>query len=359
MRDFKLQEVPVCLCITTMPRRPRIPPPYSKKPEGQNTMHDFFRKMDKNGGTTGRPKGARNKKGSKTNNKKKYKRRTPPPPPPPPPPRNKRSKYTNWQRGEGLLKLEEAVKTWFNTPKSERMSKNNFAKSMGIPAATLKRYLKDDATKRAIPGAYAESKSTLSTHEQELLIQCIIRRDRANEAYTRQEIITLIRRLHPGIKNRMVAGLVWNRIHAANKDRLTGRVTPQATTTKRSAITFDMMFRWHKLVDDALRRMRAQNVDDGTGVRFDDVIEHFIWNLDEECLMGNLNGTQKVICEKARRKHEKKTQDSRCSITLLRLGNAAGYQGATIILLKGQRKKEGFSDAFLERHGMTRGSTSA
>ena len=114
MRDFKLQEVPVCLCITTMPRRPRIPPPYSKKPEGQNTMHDFFRKMDKNGGTTGRPKGARNKKGSKTNNKKKYKRRTPPPPPPPPPPRNKRSKYTNWQRGEGLLKLEEAVKTWFS-----------------------------------------------------------------------------------------------------------------------------------------------------------------------------------------------------------------------------------------------------
>jgi hypothetical protein len=186
MRDFKLQEVPVCLCITTMPRRPRIPPPYSKKPEGQNTMHDFFRKMDKNGGTTGRPKGARNKKGSKTNNKKKYKRRTPPPPPPPPPPRNKRSKYTNWQRGEGLLKLEEAVKTWFNTPKSERMSKNNFAKSMGIPAATLKRYLKDDATKRAIPGAYAESKSTLSTHEQELLIQCIIRRDRANEAQTRR-----------------------------------------------------------------------------------------------------------------------------------------------------------------------------
>jgi hypothetical protein len=66
------------------------------------------------------------------------------------------------------------------------MSKNNFAKSMGIPAATLKRYLKDDATKRAIPGAYAESKSTLSTHEQELLIQCIIRRDRANEAQTRR-----------------------------------------------------------------------------------------------------------------------------------------------------------------------------
>lgn len=153
------------------------------------------------------------------------------------------------------------------------------------------------------------------------------------------------------------AGLIWDRIHASNKDRLTGRVTPQATTTKRSAITFEMMFRWHKLVDDSLRRMRAENVDDGTDVNFEDVIEHFMWNLDEECLMGNAHGTQKVICEKGRRKHEKKTQDSRCSITLLRLGNAAGYQGATILLLKGQRKKQEFSDAFLERHGMTRGST--
>jgi len=166
------------------------------------------------------------------------------------------------------LRLEKAVKTWFDTPKSERMSKNNFAKSVGIPTATLKSYLEDDLAKRKIPGAYAAHKSTLSAQDQELLIQCIIRRDRANEAYTRQEIVTLVKRLHPRIKDRKAAGLIWDRIHNANKDRLTGRVTPQATTTKRSAITFEMMFRWHKLVDDALRRMRAENIDDGTGVHF-------------------------------------------------------------------------------------------
>ena len=117
------------------------------------------------------------------------------------------------------MRLEKAVKTWFDTPKSERMSKNNYAKSVCIPTATLKTYLEDDPAKRKIPGAYAALKSTLSAQDQELLIQCIIRRDRANEAYTRQEIVTLVKRLHPRIKNRKVAGLIWDRIHAANKDR--------------------------------------------------------------------------------------------------------------------------------------------
>ena len=139
-----------------MPRTRRIPPPYLEKPEGQRTILDFYRKKDKNGGTTGRPKGSRNKKGRKPN-KKKYRNKdtaisysssssssSSSAAAAAQAPKKKRSTYTNWQIGEGLLRLEKAVKTWFDTPKSERMSKNNYAKSVGIPTATLKTYLEDD-----------------------------------------------------------------------------------------------------------------------------------------------------------------------------------------------------------------------
>ena len=60
----------------------------------------------------------------------------------------------------------------------------------------------------------------------------------------------------------------------------------------------------------------------------------FTVNLDESCFMGS-EGVLRVIGSAARKKHEKNTSDSRQSITIVRVGSAAGVEGPRIFLAKG------------------------
>ena len=60
----------------------------------------------------------------------------------------------------------------------------------------------------------------------------------------------------------------------------------------------------------------------------------FMVNLDESCFMGS-EGVLRVIGSAARKKHEKNTSDSRQSITIVRVGSAAGMEGPHIFLAKG------------------------
>ena len=81
------------------------------------------------------------------------------------------------------------------------------------------------------------------------------------------------------------------------------------------------------MFSDILNRMKTLN-----GSEYESQAEHCVFNIDEECFMA-IGGTDvKIVGEKGRTKHEKKGADSRVSITVLRLGNAAGWQGATILL---------------------------
>ena len=48
---------------------------------------------------------------------------------------------------------------------------------------------------------------------------------------------------------------------------------------------------------------------------------------------------------------------SRVSITVVQTGSTAGVTGPTIILLKGEKKRQQFTDEFLEKHGLAPGST--
>ena len=336
------------------------------QPKGQSQLHDYFGQLDKNGHTRGRPRGGGETKTTKTTAPSSSSSSssslavassssssTSPAP-------KRRAKRTQWGAPENVEQLRKIVSDWDNrdnNPEIRHMSQNEYCKFVGIPKATLKKYICSDKSKRRTPGAKGGATTLLTSDEQELIVQCIIRRDRANVPYSRQEIVTMIMELRPDLTNRIQVGLLWDRVHARNKDRLTNRIKAQDTTTKRSAITVASHYRWHKLVDDVFNYLQKMNTPDGTGQSFESVKPHFIWNLDEECLMASAHGEKRVYCEKRRRKHENISQDSRCSITLLRLGNAAGYQGATIILCKGKKRKKGFTDAFLQKHGMTRGST--
>ena len=65
----------------------------------------------------------------------------------------------------------------------------------------------------------------------------------------------------------------------------------------------------------------------------------------------------KIVGAAGRAKHEKACNDSRESITMYRLGSASDDSGPTIFLLKGTKKREGFTDKFLTDNGAKLGST--
>jgi len=68
---------------------------------------------------------------------------------------------------------------------------------------------------------------------------------------------------------------------------------------------------------------------------FKEVEEHFWANLDETCLMA-CEGTVKVIASIKKAKTEIVKDDSRCSITCLRIGFASGTSGPLFFLAKGR-----------------------
>jgi len=136
-------------------------------------------------------------------------------------------------------------------------------------------------------------------------------------------------------------------------------VVAQATTTKRSAITVEQQFRWHRTYEGALNEMcrRNQGLCHLTGLTFGEVMHHFITGGDKTSFMASEDGSIRVIGSVGNRKTEKQMSDSRQSITMYRTGSVAGDTGPTVFLLKGQRKKAGYTDAFLLKHGASIGST--
>jgi hypothetical protein len=143
-----------------------------------------------------------------------------------------------------------------------------------------------------------------------------------------------------------------------HKKELTGVVKAQATTTKRTGITVKQQYRWHTTFDSAMATLRRNNtgVCPVTGKTFGELSPHFLIGGDEECLLAS-DGNVSVIGDKQKKKHEKRSADSRVSITLYRTGTAGGTTGPTAFLPAGVKRAMGFTDAFLEDHGAAKGST--
>ena len=67
----------------------------------------------------------------------------------------------------------------------------------------------------------------------------------------------------------------------------------------------------------------------GGSVPFDNLMSHFVVCTDEACLMANDAGQVKVFGDKSKQKHEKITNDSRVSITIVRSAATGGATGPT------------------------------
>jgi len=93
----------------------------------------------------------------------------------------------------------------------------------------------------------------------------------------------------------------------------------------------EQQLRWHATVEEALGFQRKMNQPADEYLMLED---HFLGNLDETCLMANADGSVRVIASLSKKKTEKNTDDSRASITSLRIGLASGTQGPFTFLAK-------------------------
>ena len=191
----------------------------------------------------------------------------------------------------------------------------------------------------------------------EFVCDNIRRADRANKPKSMAQIIDLILEMRPELSRKQAYDAYNSNVKGRFSDLLTGIVVAQPTTTKRSAINVPQQWRWHTLVehmwDDIIHHNRdvAEEIDSPAyRSAFLKIMEHFIWNLDEECVMAK-DGVVRIVGDKLNPKHEANIDDSRVCLTMVRTGNAAGNNGPTGFLAAGERKRAGFTDEFLVENG--------
>lgn len=261
--------------------------------------------------------------------------------------------YVNWNMPENFPSLKEAVSLYLrrNEDHDDINGINPLADKTSIPRSTLQRHVKrfeliaaehgvsvQDVTREMVfPKLRGGGKALLDDCEVELLASTMRCRDEANNGMSRNEAITLIMELSQTSCRRTAENHFDYLIRQGKMKGLknNGRtVAAQATTTKRSQIQVEQQLRWHTCVDDALFELRRLNQPEA---EFEDVQDHFFGNLDETCLMANSDGSIRVIASSNKKKTEKNTDDSRASITSLRVGMASGEQGPFTFLAKGTR----------------------
>ena len=119
-----------------------------------------------------------------------------------------------------------------------------------------------------------------------------------------------------------------------------------------------LQWRWFQTYDWSLDFLRKKNtgICKKSGLPFENVIEHFLLGLNKACLMGQVNGSIKIIGEFGRPKREKKVADSRKSSTMVQTGVFSGTNGPTCFLLAGKQLRTGYNEEYLHRYGCAPGS---
>ena len=301
-------------------------------------------------------------------------------------PKAKKIKATrqNWSKGEGLKRMSDAVAEWkveLAKPEKNRDSVHLFSEKRGIPYTTFQDHIAKDEKKLIKLGSGVGRKPLISSKTQEVIVDVLVRKDRANQGLGVGGAIDMIEQMHPDLRREQIDRCFRRTVRPAFKERLTNPVAAQATTTKRTAVTVQQQWRWHKVssfhvqfpkltltgtflslpkcMDDVFAELLRRNecpANGGGGVSFRELMSHFILASDEACLLAS-GGTAKVLGEKGKQKHEKILHDSRVSITIVRCAAAGGATGPTNFCLEGTKVKPGYTSDFLQRHGAAPGSS--
>ena len=256
--------------------------------------------------------------------------------------------------------LREAVEYWDKNCNNVGVTKAGVAKKFKFNPNTFRKYVHDDVTKRLAIGARSGVAPKVSREESEFLTQYTIRCDRANDGKSQKHITEALLDIRQDLTPIQAKNFIARTWKKYSRGRIKQRaVKAQKTTSKRSQCTVAQQFRWFKNVERGLNFLREKNTGTckRTGKHFGELIEHFVIGMDETNLIADADGDLKVLGEVGKRKHEKKVSDYRGSITMVRCGAASGANGPTAFLLKGKRKRAGFTDKYLENEGAAPGST--
>ena len=255
--------------------------------------------------------------------------------------------YLNYKRPELFEQLRLAVQA--NISKEKQESTDDVATKYLISRSSLQRHTKTFnalmeehqipiqaiTREQVFPLPRGTGNSLLSDEDISLLASAIVHRDETNKPMSRKEAITLVQQLsqchEPKTAENHYDYLVrTKRLVGVKNDGKT--VKAQTTTDKRSQINVEQQLRWHTTVEEALQEQQRLNQPFAS---FEMLQDHFFANLDETCLMANGDGSIRVLGSAAKKKTEKISDDSRASVTSIRVGNAAGMQGPFVFLAKG------------------------
>jgi hypothetical protein len=271
-------------------------------------------------------------------------------------------KRINWSKGDNLEKLSRAVNDWLHKDgalltENPDMSLWEFSRRVAIPIATLHKYVNPDQSRRQALGSSAGHPSLVNGETQQVCVDVLRRYDRGNDGKNSRQAQDMLQDMVPALSREQARNVFRRTIHPSYKDVLTNVVKAQASTTKRSAITVPQQYRWHTCVNKAYAKLKELNSGlTPDGRPFEEVMAHFIFGGDEACLLAS-GGDVKIVGDKAKKKHELNTADSRVSTTIYRVGSPSGATGPTAFLPPGVRRHTGFTDEFLVKNGAAPGST--
>ena len=130
------------------------------------------------------------------------------------------------------------------------MSCRLFAEKRGIPFATFQEHVTGNDEKRIKIGVAVGRKPLISSKNQEVIVDVLVRKDRANEGVGVNGAIDILEQMHQELKRSQIENSFRHTVRPAFAGR---PVAAQATTTKRTAITVPQPRRWHQVYCPSFR----------------------------------------------------------------------------------------------------------
>ena len=124
-------------------------------------------------------------------------------------PTQKKAKATrqSWSKGEGLKRMSDAMATWEEEqakPEKDRMSLRFLATKEKIPFSTLQEHLTTNEKKKVKLGDGAGKKPLLSKKTQDVIVDVLVRKDRAYEGAGFGETLGILEEMHNELKQTQI-----------------------------------------------------------------------------------------------------------------------------------------------------------
>jgi hypothetical protein len=120
-----------------------------------------------------------------------------------------------------------------------------------IPFTTLQTHITPNDSKRIKLGSGVGRKPILDDQREAIIVDVLIRKDRANEGASVGEAVDILEQFCPEYSRKQLDQAFRRTVRPQCSERtrldMTDPFAVQATTTKRTAITPTQQWRWHKV----------------------------------------------------------------------------------------------------------------